>query len=87
MENEKNPFAFPCTDGNTFANNGMTLRDYFANSAMQKPTNYRPKNFYHWLRWFFGFSYNSSYQDHKQNAENAYNLADAMLKQRELNNQ
>jgi len=27
--------AFPCTDGNTFANDGMTLLDYFAAKAMQ----------------------------------------------------
>ncbi len=83
MENQKpnNPKAFP-NDWNI--EDGMTLRDYFANSAMQKPTNYKPKNFYHWLRWFFGYSYNSSYQEHQNNAENAYKLADAMLKQREL---
>lgn len=66
---------------------GWTLRDEFAKSAMQKPTSYKPKNFYHWLRWFFGYSYDSSYQDHKNNAENAYKLADEMLKQRELKNE
>lgn len=35
-ENKKpsNPYAFPVTDGTTFVNDGMTLRDYFAAKAM-----------------------------------------------------
>jgi hypothetical protein len=31
----ENPPAFPNTDGETFCNDGMTLRDYFAAKAMQ----------------------------------------------------
>ncbi|AVR47222.1 hypothetical protein C7S20_19285 [Christiangramia fulva] len=34
-EKTKNPFAFPVTDGETFCQDGMTLRDYFAAKAMQ----------------------------------------------------
>lgn len=37
MEEDKKELehAFPLTDGHTFANNGMTLRDYFAAKAMK----------------------------------------------------
>lgn len=31
---ESRMLAFPATDGNTFYTQGMELRDYFANSAM-----------------------------------------------------
>jgi len=72
-ENKKpsNPFAFPLTDGTSFANDGMTLRDYFANSAMQATDleAYATR---------FGLAYE------KHVASDSYRLADAMLKQREL---
>ena len=67
-----NPFAFPNTDGTTFCTDGMTLRDYFANSAMQ------------------GMLSNTAMFDLLNGNANeiasrlSYELADAMLKQREL---
>jgi len=84
-ENKKpeNPNAF------AFANQqdiqyGMTLRDYFASKAMQTPVNNRPSSFYQWIKWFFGCSFEACTRPHYQNAIQAYELADAMLKQREL---
>jgi hypothetical protein len=35
MKAQNNPHAFPYTDGQNVYHDGMTLRDYFANSAMQ----------------------------------------------------
>lgn len=32
---EKPQYAFPLTDGETFANDGLTKREYFAGLAMQ----------------------------------------------------
>ena len=68
-----NPPAFPCADtlGNgerfTPLQEGMTLRDYFANSAMQ------------------GILSNSGVAgSYSTLSEMAYNIADALLKQREL---
>lgn len=73
MEKPNNPLAFPSTDGNTFANEGMTLIDYFANSAMQgmiaNPQIIRPNKL------------ESQFMDF---SKRAYRYADAMLKQREL---
>lgn len=89
MEKEKktnNPIAFPRTAFDEKGNittwdyefSGMSLRDYFANSAMQGMFNdtvfkisddvvkYGNKSRAEWF------------------AEQAYNFADAMLKQREL---
>lgn len=81
MENKKprNPNAFPTPmetgyeynkDGQTIGNQeGMTLRDYFANSAMQ------------------GSLSSGKIKEGISNdklAKHFYNLADAMLKQREL---
>lgn len=34
MENKDKP-AFPCTDGRSFCNDGVTKREYFAALAMQ----------------------------------------------------
>ena len=72
-ENKKrsNPSAFP----NTWTNeNGMTLRDYFANSAMQGL-----------MTEYFSKLRNNIYYDDVDNiAKKSYELADAMLKQREL---
>jgi len=95
-ENKKprNPNAFPTPmetayefneDGQTLGSQeGMTLRDYFAAKAMQQPTSYKPGCFYQWIKWFFGFNYTSNTKPHDVNAEQAYGLADAMLKQRDL---
>jgi len=33
-EKPSNPFAYPVTDGTTFVNDGMTLRDHFAGLAL-----------------------------------------------------
>lgn len=78
--NEKkpsNPFAFPKTDvGNLLSkrNEGMTLRDYFANSAMQGICASSLAN------------YGATHNGHDENiiAERSYSIADAMLKRREL---
>jgi hypothetical protein len=69
MENLKpnNPPAFPIAD-NTVYETGMTLRDYFANSAMQGILSNNELN-----------PLNPNYY-----VETAYQIADAMLKQREL---
>ena len=73
-ENKKpsNPEAFPVLDPNgSFWNPGMSLRDYFANSAMQGIMS-------------SGFA-EPVQQYHFDNiAEDSYKIADAMLKQREL---
>jgi hypothetical protein len=76
-----NKKAFPYYESNAYAgqvilgDKGMSLRDYFANSAMQ------------------GLLVNIGRNDYKNNikgieilAEDCYKIADAMLKQRELNN-
>ena len=70
-ENKKpeNPFAFPNTDGQSFCNDGMTLRDYFANSAMQGELS--------------GQYSGNNWANEKDLAQRAYLIADAMLKQRE----
>lgn len=34
-EKPENPFAYPLTDGQSFATNGMTMLDHFAGLAMQ----------------------------------------------------
>jgi len=68
----KNPFAFPCVDV-TIIQEGMTLRDYFANSAMQgmiANTEIRRPD--------------SQEIEFEAFAKRAYRYADAMLKQREL---
>lgn len=74
-ENKKpeNPNAFPNNDPNYFGasdGGGMTLRDYFANSAMQG---------------YCGGEYTGqSGMSHEQIADWSFGIADAMLKQREL---
>ena len=75
-----NPYAFPKVDFSDRGilskhNPGMTLRDYFANSAMQGL-----------LSSYVGSS--DVYKDISYNAKliasHSYHLADEMLKQREL---
>jgi len=73
-ENKKLEYAFPVTDGHTFLNDGMTLRDYFANSAMQS---------------YLSAQYAIGKDGEKECSDinicnEAYRIADAMLKQREL---
>jgi hypothetical protein len=69
--NIKNPQAFPIaeTKYTDSIELGMTLRDYFANSAMQS---IMVSEFY------------KNHKTPEQVAKGAYILADAMLKQREL---
>lgn len=75
MENKpENPRAFPFINSERLTwEAGMTLRDYFANSAMQgmisNPNIVRP---------------GESDSDFYNFTQRAYKYADAMLKQREL---
>jgi hypothetical protein len=85
MENQKpnNPHAFPRIafdqkgDITTWDGEfqGMTLRDYFANSAMQVILKHKIEK---------GGLLSSGFAEHCV-TEMAYDTADAMLKQRELN--
>jgi hypothetical protein len=97
-ENKKpyNPSAFPsktivhhesamqCRTVYNGQEEGMTLRDYFASETIQCPVDYKPMNLYHWFRWAFGFSYKGCNRPSEEIAFKAYEIADAMLKQREL---
>jgi len=76
MEQPNNPNAFPAdTVRSTYS--GMSLRDYFANSAMQgMVTKYGKPNNYDW-------QYGTE-DIHDLLAKKCYKIADAMLKQREL---
>ena len=75
MENKpKNPNAFPYTDGQNVYHDGMTLRDYFATSAMQ----------IHMTNAYSGNTNHIANTEYETIAEYSYAIADAMLKQREL---
>lgn len=63
----ENPPAFPLTDSKTFANDGMTLRDYFAGQA---------------LAGYIANSNDKSDMSKSDIAADCYGLADAMLKER-----
>jgi len=64
----KNPYVHPIQE-NTLTNyGGITLRDYFANSAMQGKMS----------------AEHIGYSSDEDIAKHCYQLADAMLKQREL---
>jgi hypothetical protein len=72
-----NPIAFPNTIVNEHGviitgQNGMTLRDYFANSAMEGMISRTDGSF-------------GGYESSNDSAKKCYEIADAMLKQRELN--
>lgn len=73
-KNPSNINAFPETDQQGNFYEGMTLRDYFANSAMQGMIS--------------TFNDKTSFDTFKHCAEDlaitSYQIADAMLKQREL---
>ena len=82
-ENKKpeNPPAFPTTWDTSYnsimqTENGMTLRDHFAGLALQgmlcHSTRYKPRVI------------NSDENWHNAISEEAYEIADAMLKRREL---
>jgi hypothetical protein len=80
MEKPNNPHAFPMISAQgEYSQEGMTLRDYFANSAMQALLN----SDMHMSKLV---SSDMDVND-KILANTAYRVADAMLKQRELNNQ
>ena len=69
MSKENGGPAFPTVDANreeVYGTRGMSLRDYFAAKAMQ------------------GFSVNSDFTEntHREIADMAYALADAMLEER-----
>ena len=72
---EKEEYAFPLLDEEmNRVQNGMTLRDYFANSAMQA---------------YLSAQYSVGKDGEKECSDinicnEAYRIADAMLKQREL---
>lgn len=95
VENTKkpqNPNAFPNTDPSYFGANdggGMTLRDYFANSAMQGlviSTTVNESSIINRIKIFFGIKgYTADFNlSEKEISISAYSIADAMLKQREL---
>jgi len=73
MENKKpkNPSAFPIVGANTIKSEGMTLRDHFAGLAMQG-------------LYASGKASDFSKEAIEIDAVLFYNIADAMLKQREL---
>lgn len=66
-----NPQAFPSDYETTY--NGMTLRDYFANSAMKE----------HMSRAYEGNTKHIAFDEYDVIAEYSYKMADAMLKERE----
>jgi len=77
MKNKETKYAFPChTISEDYS--GMTLRDYFANSAMQSIiTNEKIRN-------AIDKGTETGEEMNKKIALTSYQLADAMLKQREL---
>lgn len=96
MENKKpsNPLAFPSTwdsshNATVLTENGMDLRDYFANSAMQALTlasATKSSNIWSKILIFFGMSgwTTNTNANGTEIAKGAYRVADEMLKQREL---
>lgn len=80
-KNEKrpsNPFAFPVSTIDGYTSGGMTLRDYFANSA-EIPYNV----IYDFLEKIYGSKNVTTELIATCTAEYKYILADAMLKERE----
>ena len=80
----ENPSAFPALHLN--GHEGMTLRDYFAAQIIAEfpLVKTRPKNGFYFIKWLFGFQYRGCSMPISIAVENAYKVADAMLKQREL---
>lgn len=75
--------AFPCVDTLGDGPTGMTLRDYFAARVISTALSHRPMNAWEWLRWFFGRPYRGCASGSEQLAQNAYAIADAMLRERD----
>ena len=89
-----NPFVHPIEENTLTGYGGITLRDYFAAKAISKPEiKLTPMTFYDSVKLFlrnFGFQNTVTSQrnfDIKRDPEFCYLLADAMLKQRELNDE
>jgi hypothetical protein len=68
IKKPSNPKAFPIQNDTLLNCQGMDLRDYFANSAMQG----------------FTTKYGTCLMNYDSRAKESYRIADAMLKQREL---
>ena len=78
-EKPQNPYVHAMCDDNGFTQYGISLRDYYANSAMQAIVQSKD------LRELFarkGELSNTDWMDVV--AQNSFNIADAMLRQREL---
>lgn len=79
MKEKNNPNAFPGMESSAFGQDtghyhGMSLRDYFASKAMQGiMSEYLSKG-----------SSNGYWSDYDAIAKEVYEIADAMLKQRDL---
>jgi hypothetical protein len=73
MKNEKHPKQMPSAFPLDGFDTGMTLRDYFANSAMQGH-----------LASYYGAGVHCDLENMSYLAKSFYDMADAMLKQREL---
>jgi hypothetical protein len=79
-EKPKNIDAFPC-DNKSEGYRGMSLRDYFANSAMQASVTNQEM----WNNLILDCkSFGNGLTVPEYVAKEAYGIADAMLKQREL---
>ena len=68
MSSQKSKSAFPYQHNNGFHESGMSMRDYFAAKAMQAFCGHSPDEF----------------DDADDMAVNAYEVADAMLRARNL---
>jgi len=68
--NSKNPLAFPAID-ETYLQEGMSLRDYFAAKAMQV---------------YLKMAYDENSYSNKRISEKSYQIADAMLEERTKQN-
>ena len=77
-QNEKNPKVYPVVNQGNVYESGMTLRDHFAGLAMQGFVSDREM----YLSMMHDRTNGVSADDYV--AMQSYNLADAMLKQREL---
>ncbi len=60
---------------------GITLSDYFASQVVARIET-RPKNIWQWIRWLTGKPYLSSYASYADIAKTAYNVSEAMIKER-----
>lgn len=78
----KNPYAFACTNENEIQE-GMTLRDYFANSAMNAIIT-NTTTMQEITKTWNSMNKNNRLDFEEGIAKLSFNYADAMLKQREL---